>query len=399
MTQLPPRWILHVDMDAFYASVEIRDNPTLKGKAVIVGGHKGKRGVVTSGSYEARKFGIKAGIPIAEASKLCPQGIFIPVRMSRYITASEQIMSIFDDYSPLVEPLSLDEAFLDLTGTERLFGPPQEIARTIQQRIQNEVQLTASVGLARTKMLAKIASDLKKPNGFVVIPPDKEWEILKELPVKVLWGVGKVTNERLAQMGIQTVGQLASYPIEMMNQLFGKSGAHLWALAHCEDDREVHPYTPPKSFGNEITFEYNQTDPVTIRSILLGLCEKVGCRMRRHGYQGKTITLKVRYSDFQTTTHCLSLSEPTDQSGVIYPIILQLWSQLVPNVHPIRLLGVSVSNLDEDTEQLNLFSERNEKQERLTSAIDQINEKFQGTAVTRARLKLRSSKNPGSIYK
>lgn len=395
----PLRWIVHIDMDAFFVAVEQRENPSLKGKCVIVGGAKGKRGVVCSASYEARKFGIKAGMAISEASRRCPQGIFIPVRGSFYSKASHLIMDIFNEYSPLVEQVSVDEAFLDLSGTERLFGPPVETARTIQQRIQDELQLSCSVGIASTKLLAKIASDLRKPHGFVLIPHGKEWEFLTPLPIKVLWGVGEKTEETLTQLGIHTVGQLASLSRETLASLFGKSGDHLYALAQGQDHRQVTPYTPPKSFGHETTFEKDQSDPEVLSSTLLLLCEKVAWRMRKQPVKGKTITLKIRYPDFTTHTSSHSLSEYIDQSGPLFEAVQTLWDKHYQKGQPIRLLGVSVANLAQESEQLTLFPQANEKETRLVKAVDDLNDKFQGKAVSRASLKLSPKKKPGTLYK
>ncbi len=388
----PLRWIVHIDMDAFFVAVEQREDPSLKGKCVIVGGAKGKRGVVCSASYEARKFGIKAGMAISEASRRCPQGIFIPVRGSFYSKASHLIMDIFHEYSPLVEQVSVDEAFLDLSGTERLFGPPVETARTIQQRIQDELQLSCSVGIASTKLLAKIASDLRKPHGFVLIPHGKEWEFLTPLPIKVLWGVGEKTEETITQLGIHTVGQLASLSRETLASLFGKSGDHLYALTQGQDHRQVNPYTPPKSFGHETTFEKDQSDPEILSSTLLLLCEKVAWRMRKQPAKGKTITLKIRYPDFSTHTFSHSLSEYIDQSGPLFEAVQILWDKHYQQGRPIRLIGVSVANLAQESEQLVLFPQANEKETRLVKAVDDLNDKFQGKAVSRASLKLSPKK-------
>jgi DNA polymerase-4 len=308
-------------------------------------------------------------------------------------------MDIFHEYSPLVEQVSVDEAFLDLSGTERLFGPPVETARTIQQRIQDELQLSCSVGIASTKLLAKIASDLRKPHGFVLIPHGKEWEFLTPLPIKVLWGVGEKTEETITQLGIHTVGQLASLSRETLASLFGKSGDHLYALAQGQDHRQVTPYTPPKSFGHETTFEKDQSDPEVLSSTLLLLCEKVAWRMRKQPAKGKTITLKIRYPDFSTYTFSHSLSEYIDQSGPLFEAVQTLWDKHYQKGRPIRLLGVSVANLAQESEQLTLFPQANEKETRLVKAVDDLNDKFQGKAVSRASLKLSPKKKPGTLYK
>ena len=264
-----PRKIIHIDMDAFYAAVEQHDNPSLRGKPVIVGGDAEKRGVVSTASYEARAYGVHSAMPTSQAKTLCPQGIFLPVRMGRYQEVSEQIFQILRVYTPLVEPLSLDESFLDVTGSEKLFGPALQIAKDIKQRIYESIGLTASAGIAPNKFLAKIASDLRKPDGLVEIPSEQVQDFLRELPISRLWGVGKATEEVLQRMGILRVGQLAAYPMEAIERKLGKFGRELVALARGEDDRPVIPESEAKSISQEETFTPDLTDRETMKKVLL----------------------------------------------------------------------------------------------------------------------------------
>jgi DNA polymerase IV len=391
--------ILHVDMDAFYASIEQRDNPRLRGKPVIVGGSPGKRGVVAAASYEARKFGLHAAMPLHQAVRLCPNGHYLPVRMTYYEKVSAQIMAILKEYSPLVESISLDEAFVDLSGTEKLFGPPEKTAKTIQDKIQQEVHLTASVGLASSKFMAKIASDLRKPNGFVVLKKEEEWTILKTLPISAVWGVGEKMGKSLKRFGIVTVGDLAAYPKEILIQNFGQVGDKIYALSKGLDDRPVIPFVLPKSCGNECTFEKDQSDLTVVQAMLLTLCEKVGYRLRRQGLKGKVVTLKVRLADFFTFTHGRSLDCPTDQAGAIYETAMQLFQQINLNGQAIRLIGVSVSNLTLDDSQLWLFREKEEKSERLYKAVDRLNEKYHNQIISRASIAPFAHQFPETIYK
>ena len=319
--------ILHVDMDAFYASIEQSDNPAIQGKPVIVGGNPQKRGVVAAASYEARKFGLHAAMPLSQAFKLCPQGHYLPVRMTHYTKVSKQIMAILKEYSPLVEAISLDEAFVDLTGTERLFGPAEKTAKVIQNRIKKEVDLTASIGLASNKFMAKIASDLRKPNGFVVLSKEEERKILFTLPISVVWGIGEKLEKSLKELGILTVSDLANYPKEVLVQKFGQVGEKIHELAFAHDDRPVIPFLLPKSCGNECTFEKDQMDLMVVKNMLLTLCEKVGYRLRQQGLKGKTITLKVRLSDFTNIHPSLSIGQYTNQSGLFYETAIQLLKQ------------------------------------------------------------------------
>jgi DNA polymerase-4 len=375
-------------MDAFYASVEQEDNPSLKGKPVIVGGGEEKRGVVSSASYEARVFGVHSAMPTSQAKRLCPQGIFLPVRMHRYQEISGQIFRILRDYTPLIEPLSLDESFLDITGSEKLFGPALKIAKEIKKRIYETTGLTASAGIAPNKFLAKIGSDLKKPDGLVEIKPEEISEFLHDLPISKLWGVGESTEKILKEMGIWWVGQLAAYPVEGMERKLGKFGLELVALARGEDDRPVLPESEAKSISQEETFTPDLWDLETMKKVLLSQSERLGWELRRERLKGYTVQLKVRYPDFSMVTRSTTLRAPTDQDIEIYQTALKLLDKTEALQKRARLLGVGISNLRHrnDPEQLSLFDFNREKVERSTAAVDRIREKFGPTAIQRASL-------------
>jgi DNA polymerase-4 len=383
------RVIIHLDMDAFYASVEIRDNPTLKGKPVVVGGPSG-RSVVSAASYEARRYGIRSAMPITRARQLCPAAIFLPVRMGRYREASDQIMAIFERFTPLVEPLSLDEAFLDVTGSARLFGSGREIAVTIKRLIREETGLTGSAGVAANKLVAKIASDLQKPDGLTVVAPGREREFLAPLAVSRLWGAGATTIKELALLGVSTIGDLANLPLELLTARFGKSGLHLHLSALGEDDREVVVEREAKSVGHEDTYEEDLRTPEEIRKELLSLAIRVGARLRRHRLAGRTISLKVRYSDFTTVSRAVTLGEPTGDGQLLFRSALELLAKTEAHRRAVRLLGISVSNLvpDSTPRQSDLFgaSRKQERRTELNRAMDRINQKFGREALNPALL-------------
>ena len=383
-----PRKIIHIDMDAFYASVEQRDNPSLKGKPVIVGGGPEKRGVVSAASYEARVYGVHSAMPTSQAKRLCPLGIFLPVRMNRYQEVSEQIFKILRAYTPLVEPLSLDESFLDVTGSEKLFGPALEIAKEMKRKIWETTELTASAGIAPNKFLAKIASDLKKPDGLVEIKPEEVQEFLRDLPISKVWGVGKSTEGTLKGMGILRVGQLAAYPVELIERKLGKFGLELVALARGEDDRPVIPESEAKSISQEETFTPDLRDLETMKKVLLDQSEQVGWELRKQGLKGYTVQLKVRYPDFSLITRSFTLPAPTDQGIEIYQNAVKLLDKTDALTKRARLLGVGVSKLRprDDPEQMSLFDFHKEKVERSTAAVDQIWDRFGPEAIKRASL-------------
>ena len=342
--------ILHLDMDAFYASVEVLDNPDLAGKPVIVGGSS-KRGVVSAASYEARKFGVHSAQPIVTARRLCPQGIYLPVRMARYKAVSDRIFEIFHRYTPLVEPLSLDEAFLDVTGSTRLFGSPVKIAREIKQLVKKEIGLTVSAGVAPTKFLAKIASDLEKPDGLTVVAPDKVMEFLRPLPIKKMWGVGKTTHRTLTLMGVETVGDLAEVDPKVLGRKFGLGGSQLAQLARGLDDRPVIPERAAKSIGAEETLMEDILSPAEAKKELLRLAVRVSRRLRKHAFLCRTVTLKVKYSDFKQVTRAETQSSATDEARDIYQAACRLLEETGVGLRPVRLLGISLSKLTMEGEE------------------------------------------------
>ena len=381
----PAMTILHVDMDAFYASVEQRDDPALRGQPVIVGGLKG-RGVVSAASYEARKFGVKSAMPVASAKRLCPQGIFVPVRMQHYAQVSRQLRDIFLSFTPLVEPLSLDEAFLDVRGCEGLFGTAEAIGRQIKQRIKSETELIASVGVAPNKFLAKLASDYGKPDGFVVVPPDKVSEFLAPLPIGRIWGVGAAGEQRLHALGIRTIGQLAATPVQSLVRCFGEMGQSMWRLANGQDDRSVVPDREAKSISTETTFTHDIGDCLVLRNCLLDLVDELAGRMRHEGLRGRTIELKVRSSDFATFSRSRSLDEATNTTAVIWQAAVELLDKsLTPEVLPVRLLGVGATKLTRDElVQGQLFDqETRQRQATLDTTMDAIRGQFGTEAIHR----------------
>ncbi|WP_407314452.1 DNA polymerase IV [Desulfosporosinus sp. SB140] len=379
------RKIIHVDMDAFYASVEQRDDPTLMAKPVVVGGNPNSRSVVCAASYEARKFGIHSAMPMAEALRRCPQAIFLPVNPRKYQEVSLQIRKIFLTYTPIVEPLSLDEAFIDVTGSTNLFGPAETIALTIKQRIQQELNLTASVGVACNKFLAKLASDLRKPDGFVVVPHDRVQEFLDPLLVERLWGVGKKTAEQLHKLNIKTVRDLRSLQLGYLTQLFGVFGNQLYQLAQGIDDRPVESEKIVKSIGRETTFDSDIADCDILETALLNLSIDVGRRLRKGALRGKTVTLKVRYDDFRTVSRSHTLLQATDLDDVIYQEACNLLKE-VSLKQPLRLIGLTLHNLTDTAEcQLSLFAEPQKDNKALTKVIDSLKEKYGENSITRAK--------------
>lgn len=371
--------IIHFDMDAFYPSVEILDNPTLKGKPVIVGGGK-ERGVVSSASYEARKFGVHSAQPVAKAKRLCPDGIFLPVRMSRYQEVSKQAFEIFQHFTPLVEPLSIDEAFLDVTGSIRLFGQPENIAKMIKQIILAETGLTISAGVAPSKFVAKIASDIDKPDGLTVVHPDDVRDFLDPLPVKKMWGVGKMTQQLLSRLNIHRFKDLRQTPVKILEKKFGKHGVKIHLLAMGVDERDVIPEHDVKSIGHEQTFLQDIISSDVAQKELLALGNKVARRMRHKGLKGKTITLKVKYFDFVQITRSTTLTEFTDDGLKIYSVACRLLKETKITKKPIRLLGISLSQLSflGTGTQLSLFDQdqSSQKRQRLNTVLDFLNEKF-----------------------
>jgi DNA polymerase IV len=370
--------ILHVDMDAFYASVEERENPFLVGKPLIVGGTPEGRGVVAAANYVVRQFGVHSAMPTATALRLCPEAIVIPPRMAFYAEVSRQIREIFERYTPLVEPLSLDEAFLDVSGSARLFGSGEEIARRLKQEIRAETGLVASVGVAPNKFLAKIASDLEKPDGLVIVAPDRVQEFLDPLPVGRLWGVGKVTGGAFERLGIRTVADLRRLKPDVLQRQFGQQGEHFWKLAHGIDDRSVIPDREAKSISHETTFSKDISDTDLLRAWLLELTEHVGTRLRQHHRQGRTVSIKVRFADFRTITRSRTLPQPTDVTHELWQVAGELLTESLPARHcDVRLLGIGVSGLTSATPQRTLFDDDSQQQHRQLDAVtDAIRDKF-----------------------
>ncbi len=380
------RTIIHVDMDAFFAAIEQRDNPELRGKPVVIGadpeGGRG-RGVVSTCSYAAREYGIHSAQPISRAYQRCPDAIFLPVDGKKYSRVSREIKQVLSEFSPQVEPISIDEAFLDVTETKHLFGSDKKTAaRRIKDRIYERTELTASLGVAPNKMLAKIASDLDKPDGMVVVEPEEIRSFLDPLPVDTLWGVGEKTEKTLADLGIRTIGDLAQMPRDAMEARMGKHGRHLWRLSRGIDDRPVETDDTMKSIGHEHTFNEDTGDEDALCGTLMGLCEKISRRMRQQEVRARTVTTKVRLDDFSTYTRSTTTERRVREAPELYHLAVANFERVNRRGKKIRLLGVTVSNLVDPTHrQVGLFegnvtTESAEKQERLGETIDAIKDRF-----------------------
>ncbi len=374
--------ILHVDMDAFYASVEQRDNPTLRGLPVIVGGHP-KRGVVLAASYEVRPLGVRSAMPMSIALRLAPSARVLPPRFSAYLEVSEQIFSIFESFTPLVEPLSLDEAFLDVSGSLGLFGDPDRVASLIRGRIANEVGLPASAGIASTKFVAKIASDFAKPNGQYRVRDEETVAFLAKLPISRLWGVGKKTEDVLLGFGIRTIGDLAAREAAWLEDR--SIGRHLWDLSRGIDQREVVPDRLAKSVGAEDTFEEDREGAEEVTASIHAQSLRVGRRLRRAGLKAAVVQLKVKLSDFTVITRRTTLERPTDDGQQIYRTAIELMERVNP-VKKIRLTGVSAQGLRAGGEQLSLLESPTKRSDLLNATLDRIAEKFGAAAVRTADL-------------
>ena len=380
--------ILHIDMDAFYASVEERDCPQLKGHPVIVGGDPRGRGVVAAANYVAREFGVHSAMPAATARRLCPEAVFLKPRIDYYMKISRRIHAIFDRDTPAVEPLSLDEAFLDVTASQRLFGDARTIGTQLKKDICDELMLVASVGIAPNKFLAKLASSLQKPDGLVVVNSDEVQTFLDPLPVGSLWGVGGVAGERFEHMGIRSIKQLRVQPIELLRSQFGCVGERLWRLARGIDERSVVADRGPQSISHETTFNRNVHDVDMLRCRLLELTEEVARRMRRNQLRARTVHIKVRFADFRTLVRSHALCRATSITQEIWKTALQLLRTRLPEpLPPVRLLGIGVSGIEEsEIEQGELFDgESRIKQTKVDAVIDTINDRYGATALRRAR--------------
>ena len=386
------RSIIHVDLDAFYPSVEEILDPTIEGKPILVGGSPEGRGVVSSASYAARAYGVRSAMPMATALRLCPHAIVIGGKHRTYSEYSKRVMEILSDYTPLWEPISIDEAFLDVTGCELLWGTAPHIGKQLQDRIKAEVGLTASVGIASNKLIAKIASGLEKPAGFVVVPPGTEASFLAPLPVERLWGVGEVTADALKEIGISTIGELASMPLDYLCSRFGRHGRLLHDHSRGIDRSRVHREHDPKSVGHERTFSRDTDDLKRVKRCLLGLCEKTATRLRKHDLQARIVTLKLRYSDFRTVTRRATLADATDLGEVLYEQACDLLQRELRGSDKVRLIGVSASGFRDGGYQLSLFGSNDGKLKQLSRAVDDIRGRFGDKAIFRAALLGRSRK-------
>jgi len=384
------RKILHVDMDAFYASIEERENPQLKGKPLIVGGSAQGRGVVSAANYAARKFGIHSAMPMVTALRLCPDVIRVPPRIAYYAEVSQQIRDIFARYTPQIEPLALDEAFLDVTASEKLFASAENIAHAIKQDIKTELELVASVGVAPNKFVAKIASDINKPDGFVTVDEAGVQAFLDPLPVSRLWGAGKVTVALFEKMGIKTIGQLRRQSKPWLLSHLGQFGEHLWQLANGIDAREVITEGQAKSISHETTFADDLTNKELLTAWLLHLTEQVGMRLRRYQLKGRTVTLKIRYHDFKTITRSHTLNSDTDNTDQLWQVTRKLFCDNWNGKTPVRLIGMGVSGLshpDGSMQQGDLFQK--ESVVKIDKLADSINSRFGPNTLQRGRSKHR----------
>ena len=388
--------ILHIDMDAFYASVEQADNPDLRGKCVIIGG-TGNRSVVSAASYEARRYGVSSAMPIFMAREKCPQGLFLPVRMNRYKEISQEIMAVLKQYSPLVEQVSIDEAFMDVSGCEKLYGSPEEMAKKIKNSITQSFGLTCSVGVAPSKFLAKIASDLDKPDGLYVILTDEVQEFISNLPINKVPGVGAKAFERLTQMGIKKLGDINEFCPETIISRMGKYGRRLIDLAQGIDHSTVSPDGKSKSIGSEETLSVDTSDRELLKTYLLKQAEDVGQHLRLKNVKTRTITIKIKHYDFTQFTRSLTLEKPTRSSETIYKTSANLLEKY-PLKKKARLIGVSASGLvpGETPKQMSLFNEEqkiDESWEKVDEVVDEITRKFGKSMIKKANLNIGTTKD------
>ena len=384
------RRILHLDMDAFFAAVEQLDFPQYRGKPVIVGADpKGGagRGVVATASYEARKYGVHSALPISLAYQRCPHAVYLRGRYERYSEISRQLIATLNEFTPVIEKISIDEAFLDITKSLALFGSAEKIGHQIKKRIYDDLGLVASIGIAPNKFLAKVASDLEKPDGFVVVKEGEEKEFLKSLPISRLWGVGKKTEAALQQMDIETIGQIAHMPEQDLSRRFGKWGSALWRLANGIDPRSVKPWETQKSISQETTFDEDTGDEEAIHKTLLGLAESLSRLMRKSKLKGRTVTLKIRLEDFSTFTRSKTLSDFVDSTQILKGVAIGLYKKFNKKNMKVRLLGIGVSQLNSVSgEQLGLFEQEAPLDAKMTKLLDSLQDKYGEGAVKRASL-------------
>lgn len=389
--------IIHCDLDAFFAAVEQRDDPSLRGKPVIIGGPPESRSVVSTCSYEARVFGVRSAMPVGEARRLCPDGIFLPVNMAKYLEASRRVFAIFDRFTPLVEPLSIDEAFLDVSGCFRLFGSSEDIGRQVKEQVREETGLIISAGISYNKFLAKLATKLGKPDGLKIISREEMLEITAELPVGMIWGVGPKARERFNQMGIYTFRQLREYDANALERAFGSSGRIYHQLARGIDSRTVETEYQQKSIGREMTFHRDLSAYGELLVVLLREASEVGRRLRRANLKAGTVTVKYRHGSFQTVTRRHSLERPSDSDQVIYEAARAILEGLYREGDRIRLLGLYASGLvgDEGLVQADLFGAYglDQRRQKLDATLDRLNERFGRGSVTRAVFL-----EPGELY-
>ena len=380
----PQRVILHVDMDAFFASIAQLDHPELRGKPVLTGGD-GPRGVVTTASYEARPYGCKSAMPMAVAKRLCPQAVVVKVPGQRIREVSGRMFDVLDEFTPVVQPVSVDEAFLDVTGSTRLLGDAVTIAKRLKARIKEETKLTASVGVSFNKFLAKLASDMDKPDGLTVITPERVDEVLLPLPVERLWGVGPATAGRFQQLGLHTLGDVRKLTLEQLRSRFGVSGDHYWRLVRGLDERAVVPDRQAKSIGHEQTFGEDLEDPQAVREVLLGQVEAVGRRLRKHRLLARGVGLKIRFGDFETISRSATLERATDLTDDLWVAAAAVFDKWTREAfRPVRLIGVHADRLTDAPEQLDLFEQGDrDRKKRLDATLDRIAEKFGKGAVHR----------------
>jgi len=379
------RVVMHVDLDAFYASVEQLRRPELRGKPVIVGGAgvPGERGVVAAASYEARPFGVRSAMPLSRARRLCPQAIFVPCDFKAYREASRSVFDILDHYSPIIEPIALDEAYLDCTGQEALMGPPQAVAVRLRDEVKRQCGLDISIGVASSKLVAKVGSELRKPRGLVVVAPGDEATFLAPLPLSRLPGCGPATAARLQRVGVRTIGDLGALPDPLLGELFGQYGRALGAHARGMDTNPVMPPGDPKSISREVTFDKDQVNITKVRETALGLLQDVSQSLRGHGLSARTVCLKIRYHPFDTQSRQATLALATDRDDELASALRQLFETQIDRTRPVRLIGAGVSNLEPSSAQLNLLEERSARRVQLDQQLDELRERYGDQVIVR----------------